>query len=229
MPELLFLADHLGGMLVHLAARTYRWRSSRAPIMRSSHSKRMGWRFPWVSSYGSDFNRDYHVSFTPEERASGTMYYNYGPFNFPVMRRPAPAYFQRRERRPLSYVLTYARLGMLLGAVQLPRPGAEGTKREGIVPHPMAWAHHDRCDSPEARPQPLLRGAGARETSLRTEERSRPRDGSPGGFSAAGCVMPGVMMALLPASGVPGGMARAGDRRGPLGAGRRLCGRCCWF
>jgi len=37
----------------------------------------MGWKFKWVSSYGSDFNYDFHVSFTPEEIASGKAYYNY--------------------------------------------------------------------------------------------------------------------------------------------------------
>lgn len=39
--------------------------------------RRIGWKFNWVSSYGSDFNFDYHVSFTPEEIASGRVYYNY--------------------------------------------------------------------------------------------------------------------------------------------------------
>jgi predicted dithiol-disulfide oxidoreductase (DUF899 family) len=37
----------------------------------------MGWRFTWVSSYGSDFNSDYHVSFTKEDLAKGKTYYNY--------------------------------------------------------------------------------------------------------------------------------------------------------
>jgi hypothetical protein len=37
----------------------------------------MGWQFRWVSSQGSDFNFDYHVSFTPDQLASGQVYYNY--------------------------------------------------------------------------------------------------------------------------------------------------------
>ncbi len=37
----------------------------------------MGWRFPWVSSFGSDFNFDYHVSFTKDELASGKVFYNF--------------------------------------------------------------------------------------------------------------------------------------------------------
>jgi predicted enzyme related to lactoylglutathione lyase len=48
---------------------------SRAPLAKiQSYKKRIGWRFPWASSYGSDFNFDYHVSFTPEEVTKG---YNY--------------------------------------------------------------------------------------------------------------------------------------------------------
>ena len=39
--------------------------------------KRMGWQVKWVSSFGSDFNFDFHVSFRPEEIAKGEVYYNY--------------------------------------------------------------------------------------------------------------------------------------------------------
>ena len=52
---------------------------SRAPWAKiNAYKKRMGWSFPWVSSYGSDFNFDYHVSFTPDQIAAGQTYYNYG-------------------------------------------------------------------------------------------------------------------------------------------------------
>lgn len=52
---------------------------SRAPFERiEAVKKRMGWTFPWVSSGGSDFNFDFGVSFTPEERAAGSAVYNYG-------------------------------------------------------------------------------------------------------------------------------------------------------
>jgi hypothetical protein len=43
----------------------------------NAYKKRIGWSFPSVSSYGSDFNFDYHVSFTPEQIAEGKAYYNY--------------------------------------------------------------------------------------------------------------------------------------------------------
>jgi predicted dithiol-disulfide oxidoreductase (DUF899 family) len=51
---------------------------SRAPLPQlDPFKKRMGWRFKWVSSYASDFNFDYHVSFTPSELAAGKVFYNY--------------------------------------------------------------------------------------------------------------------------------------------------------
>jgi len=44
----------------------------------------MGWRFPWVSSLGSSFNDDYHVTFSDEERETETAFYNYRPGGFPM-------------------------------------------------------------------------------------------------------------------------------------------------
>ncbi len=40
-------------------------------------ASRMGWRFPWVSSFGSEFNFDFHVSFTPQHLAQDTVFYNF--------------------------------------------------------------------------------------------------------------------------------------------------------
>ena len=51
---------------------------SRAPLAEIERYKaRMGWRFPWVSSFGSDFNFDYHVSFTKDELGKGKVFYNF--------------------------------------------------------------------------------------------------------------------------------------------------------
>ena len=51
---------------------------SRAPLEKLlAYKKRMGWKFPWVSSEGNDFNYDYHVSFKPEELAKGKVFYNF--------------------------------------------------------------------------------------------------------------------------------------------------------
>ena len=74
-----FLADHLDATVPHLNNHDVSLVAvSRAPLDRiERYKRRMGWRFPWVSSHGSDFNHDFHVSFTPEELASGTVLYNF--------------------------------------------------------------------------------------------------------------------------------------------------------
>ncbi len=74
-----FWADNFDRIPIHLAHRDVTLTAvSRAPLAKlNAYQKRMGWSFPWVSSEGSDFNFDYHVSFTPEEVAEGKAYYNY--------------------------------------------------------------------------------------------------------------------------------------------------------
>ena len=78
-PGCSFLADHIDGTLAHLNHHDVTFVAvSRAPLAKiEAYKKRMGWQFDLVSSYGSDFNFDYHVSFTKEELTSGEIYYNY--------------------------------------------------------------------------------------------------------------------------------------------------------
>jgi predicted dithiol-disulfide oxidoreductase (DUF899 family) len=78
-PGCSFLADHLDGALPHLEHHDVTLTAvSRAPLDKiAAYQKRMGWRFPWVSSFGSDFNYDYHVSFTPEDLAKDKVTYNF--------------------------------------------------------------------------------------------------------------------------------------------------------
>jgi predicted dithiol-disulfide oxidoreductase (DUF899 family) len=74
-----FLADHLDGALAHLEHHDVTLVAvSRAPLPEiEAYKRRMGWRFPWMSSFGSDFNYDYHVSFTQEDLAKGEVLYNF--------------------------------------------------------------------------------------------------------------------------------------------------------
>jgi predicted dithiol-disulfide oxidoreductase (DUF899 family) len=74
-----FSADHIEGALVHLEHHDVSLVTvSRAPLAEiDAYKKRMGWRVKWVSSNGSDFNYDYHVSFTPENIAKGKVFYNF--------------------------------------------------------------------------------------------------------------------------------------------------------
>jgi predicted dithiol-disulfide oxidoreductase (DUF899 family) len=73
-----FWADNFNGIIVHLNHRDASMVAiSQAPYQKlASYRVRIGWSFKWVSSFGNDFNRDYHVSHTPEELAKGDGYYN---------------------------------------------------------------------------------------------------------------------------------------------------------
>jgi len=75
-----FEADHAEGAITHLEHHDVSYvRVSRAPLEKLlAYKKRMGWKAAWVSSHGSEFNFDYHVSFTPEQLAQGKVAYNYG-------------------------------------------------------------------------------------------------------------------------------------------------------
>jgi predicted dithiol-disulfide oxidoreductase (DUF899 family) len=84
-PSCSLLADHAEGAIVHLENHgvTY-MRVSRAPLAEiEAYNRRMGWKGKWVSSYGSDFNFDFHVSFTPEELGSGKIDYNFATITDP--------------------------------------------------------------------------------------------------------------------------------------------------
>lgn len=74
-----FMADHFDGTLPHLNHHDVTLVAvSRAPLEKiQAYKRRMGWKFPWASSHGGDFNRDFHVSFTPEELAGETIDYNF--------------------------------------------------------------------------------------------------------------------------------------------------------
>jgi len=78
-PGCSFLADHLDGALPHLEHHDVTLAAvSRAPLAKiEAYKRRMGWRFPWVSSFGSDFNADYGVSFSESDLAKGEVFYNF--------------------------------------------------------------------------------------------------------------------------------------------------------
>jgi len=78
-PSCSFWADNFNGIIMHLNHRDVTMIAvSRAPYSKlAEYQKRMGWDFKWVSSYDTDFNFDYHVSFTQDEFAKNEAFYNY--------------------------------------------------------------------------------------------------------------------------------------------------------
>jgi predicted dithiol-disulfide oxidoreductase (DUF899 family) len=83
-PSCSAIADGFSGSVVHLMNHDVMFTAiSRASLEQIQAFKRkMGWTFPWASSYGSDFNYDYGVSFTEEQQRSGHVDYNFGTENF---------------------------------------------------------------------------------------------------------------------------------------------------
>ena len=79
-PGCSFQAEHIDGPAQHLAHHNVTIVAvSRAPLAKIlSYKARMGWRFEWVSSFGSDFNYDFHVSFTKEQIEQRRIDYNFG-------------------------------------------------------------------------------------------------------------------------------------------------------
>jgi predicted dithiol-disulfide oxidoreductase (DUF899 family) len=145
-----FLADHIDGSLVHLAHRDVSLVVvSRAPFPEiEAFKKRMGWRFKWVSSYGSDFNFDYHVSFTKDDMAQGEVYYNYDMREFPSDEAPGASVFYKDKSGEVFHTYSaYARgLDILVGAYNYLDLTRKGRDEDGLA-FTMSWVrHHDRYD-----------------------------------------------------------------------------------
>ena len=85
-PGCSFLSDHFDGALPHLEHHDVTLTAvARAPLPEiEAYKERMGWQFRWVSSYGNDFNYDYHVSFRSEDLASGKVIYNFAEMPVPA-------------------------------------------------------------------------------------------------------------------------------------------------
>ena len=93
-----FMVDYLDPAVIHIAHRDVAFAVvSIAPFDKlEAYRKRMGWNFLWVSSYGTDFNRDFHVSLTEEEAKNKTGYYNFREGNsFPVTEAPGFSVFAK--------------------------------------------------------------------------------------------------------------------------------------
>jgi predicted dithiol-disulfide oxidoreductase (DUF899 family) len=146
-----FGADHNDGILVHLEHHDVAFVAiSRAPISEiEAFKKRMGWRFKWVSSYGSDFNYDYHVSFSKEEIAKGRVYYNYEMREFQIEELPGTSMFYKDETGDIFHTYSaFARGSEMLGGVygyldHLPK----GRNETGPNHNLSDWVrHHDRYE-----------------------------------------------------------------------------------
>lgn len=150
-PSCSLIADHFDGATIHLAQRDIAFAVvSRAPLPEIEKFKaRMGWQFKWVSSFGSDFNHDYQVSVSPDEKANGRVLYNYEIIEkFPSEERPgASVFFKNPAGEVFHTYSTYGRgLDILIGAYNLIDLVPKGRNESGLA-FSMAWVrHHDRYE-----------------------------------------------------------------------------------
>jgi predicted dithiol-disulfide oxidoreductase (DUF899 family) len=146
-----FHADHIDGANQHLAHHDVTLLAvSRAPLPEiEAFRQRMGWRFKWVSSYGSDFNNDFHVSFTPEQAAAGEVCYNYDLRKFQCDEMSGISVFARGDDGRIFHTYSsYARGNeILLGAYHYLDMVPKGRNETGPNHNLTDWVrHHDRYD-----------------------------------------------------------------------------------
>lgn len=151
-PGCSFLSDHVDGMLPHLEHHDVTYVAvSRAPLAKiEAFKKRMGWRFPWVSSNGSDFNFDYRVSFSEADKARGKAIYNYAEQDYMSDELPGVSAFYRDEAGNVYHTYSaYARgAEMLIGTYAMLELTAKGRNEEKDMREWMR--HHDRYEEAPA-------------------------------------------------------------------------------
>src|SRR6201985_1859411 len=169
-PSCSMIADGFNGFAVHLANHDVAlWAVSRAPLAKlKEYKRRMGWTFPWASSFGDDFNFDFNVSITEEQQSKGGVEYNYRRGDHPLTAAQVPEPVARfaascgtdgrtfmRDRPGMSAFAiadgavyhaysTYARgLDGLWGAYQWLDRAPKGRNENGIW-----WRRHDEYGAP---------------------------------------------------------------------------------
>ena len=166
------IADGFNGSAVHLAHHDVMlWAVSRAPYAKlQEFARRMGWTFPWASSFGGDFNFDFDASFTEQQQLEEGIQYNYqqepplagipsrktpdGPTTFAAMTGTDVATYTRERPGMSAFVLkgglvyhtysTYARgLDGLWGMYQWLDRAPLGRNEDGVW-----WRRHDEYGKP---------------------------------------------------------------------------------
>jgi predicted dithiol-disulfide oxidoreductase (DUF899 family) len=165
-PSCSAIADGFNGIAIHLANHdAMLWAVSRAPIAKlQAYKRRLGWTFPWASSFGSEFNDDFNVYFTEEQQRKGGIEYNYereGPWEgagegvttFAAMSGTDPATYVRERPGMSAFAFedgvvyhtysTYTRgLDGLWGMYQWLDRAPKGRNETGLW-----WRRHDEYDS----------------------------------------------------------------------------------
>jgi predicted dithiol-disulfide oxidoreductase (DUF899 family) len=163
-PSCSAIADGFDGFVVHLANHDVMlWAISRAPLEKlQAYKTRMGWSFPWASSYGSEFNADFGVAVTEEQQREGVVEYNFRAMDV----RPS---LEAGEESPMAEIA--AGVGTDLATFTREAPGMSGFALEdGVVYHTYSayargldglWGMYQWLDrAPRGRNETLFTGSG---------------------------------------------------------------------
>ena len=138
-PSCSSIADGFNGIAVHLANHDVMLGAvSRAPLAKlQAYKSRMGWTFPWASSFGSDFNADFAVGFTVEQQRDGGIEYNYRrekPMRVPLDGKKTQDWKLRGGDSPVEQIAAMA--GTDVPTFTRERPGVSSfVLEDGIVYH----------------------------------------------------------------------------------------------
>jgi predicted dithiol-disulfide oxidoreductase (DUF899 family) len=158
------IADGFNGFAVHLAHHDVMlWAISRAPLAKlQAFKRRMGWSFPWASSFGSNFNYDFQASYTEEEQQSGVVEYNFRTMDV------GPS-LEANQQGPIAEIA--ADLGTDAATYTRETPGMSAFALEdGVVYHTYSayargldalWGMYQWLDrAPRGRNESVVTGAG---------------------------------------------------------------------
>jgi predicted dithiol-disulfide oxidoreductase (DUF899 family) len=146
-PGCSFEADHVNAAYMHVKHHDVTYVAvARAPITKlEAYRTRMGWNFPFASSHGSDFNYDFNVSFTKDDLAKGTVFYNFEMTENTMDELPGASVFYKDGNGDIYHTYSsYARGGEeVLGAYMLLDITPKGRNESG----PMEWVRrHDEYE-----------------------------------------------------------------------------------
>lgn len=147
-----FTSDHIDGALPHLEAHDVSFVAvARAPLpILEAYKRRMGWKFKWVSSFGSDFNYDFHVSFVQDGDTRGHIFYNYERVASRAEEQSGLSAFYKDENHDIFH--TYATYGRgeeaFVGTYAFLDITPQGRVEQGPMFNLMDWVRrHDTYPS----------------------------------------------------------------------------------
>ncbi len=148
-PHCSFWADHFDSVNFHIGQRDTAFAVvSRAPWKEIEPFKqRMGWKFKWLSSFGTDFNSDFNVSFTPEQRKSGKAIYNYRKLNMDIDEREGASAFYRDQNGDIYHTYSTYERGIDLMNTTYNFLDLTAKGRDENPEHSQDWVrYHDRYE-----------------------------------------------------------------------------------